>query len=187
MHVVMTVSENPGSMAPAVRDPDGAVPVHRRWARHLLIAALAACACLGAACAGRATTAPTSDPLPDLDGGISRSWMARPGIEQRVRLINPRLRTGDTLSIESVLKNVGADTVQVNRVVCELDVTTDLKIDAPFILCFAYSITGPLAPGQETAGWLHRVVRSPPGRYQLSIRHLLEPSVWVPTGLTVYP
>jgi hypothetical protein len=155
-----------------------------RSALALLVSAISACA-LG--CHGTQPVQPALDPVPDLDGNVSRAWRAREGIEQRVQLLNARLHTGDTLRIESRLKNVSSDTIVVNRVVCELDIEGDLKLASPLILCFAYSAKGPLAPGEEAVGTLSRIVLSEPGRYHVAIRHLLEPSVWVPAALTVYP
>jgi hypothetical protein len=139
------------------------------------------------ACSRNLATDAVSDPLPDLDGGVTRAWQSSAAITQRVRLLNAQLRTGDTLKIESVLKNISNQTIDVNRVVCELDVESGLNLESPFILCAAYSVKGPLAPGEEAVGYLQRVVRAKPGRYQIVIRHLLEPSTWVPAGLTVYP
>ena len=126
------------------------------------------------------------DPVPNLDEGIARSWQARPTIVQSVRLMNPGLRTGDTLKIESTLRNVGTQPVDITHVVCELDLE-GIETMSPLILCFAYSIDGKLEPGQEVTSRLMRIVTSPPGKYTIRVRHLLDPDVWVPAELTVRP
>jgi hypothetical protein len=151
--------------------------------------AVAAVASLGMACGGG--TAPRNpaenDPMPNLDRGTALAWQARPTIVQTVRLLNPGLRTGDTLMLESTLRNVSRQTVNVNRVVCELDLDTTMSTESPFIHCLIYSHDGPLAPGEVATSTLHRVVTAPPGRYTISVRHLLDPSVWVPAELTIRP
>ena len=140
------------------------------------------------ACGGNGTApAQTEDPVPDLDRGVALSWQARPTIVQTLRLLNPGLRTGDTLELESVLRNVSDKPVTVEYVVCELDLEGELRTEAPFILCFAYSIRGTLAPGESVVGRLQRRVVSEPGRYTIRVRHLLDPDVWVPADLTVHP
>ena len=126
------------------------------------------------------------DPVPNLDEGMARQWQARPAIVQSVRLLNPGLRTGDTLRIESTLRNVSDRPVDIRHVVCELDLE-GIDTMAPLILCFAYSIDGKLAPGEEVSSRLVRVVTSPAGKYTIRVRHLLNPDVWVPAELTVRP
>ena len=150
-------------------------------------AAVAAIALLSAsACGGNGTTpAQTEDPVPNLDRGTALSWQARPTIVQTLRLVNPGLRVGDTLKLESVLRNVSTAPVSIEYVVCELDIDGELKTEAPFILCFAYSVRGTLAPGEQVVGHLQRRIVSEPGRYTIRVRHLLDPDVWVPAELTV--
>ena len=126
------------------------------------------------------------DPVPSLDEGAARQWQARPAITQSLKLLNPGLRRGDTLRLESTLRNVSDKPVDITHVVCELDLE-GIETMAPFILCAAYSVRGTLAPGQEVTGRLERVVTSPPGRYTITVRQLLEPSVWVPAELTIRP
>jgi hypothetical protein len=75
--------------------------------------------------------------------------------------------------------------VSVEHIVCELDIDGELKTEAPFILCVAYSIRTTLAPGQESVGHLQRRIASGPGRYTIRVRHLVDPDVWVPAELTV--
>jgi hypothetical protein len=125
--------------------------------------------------------------MPDLDPGIALSWQARPTIVQTLRLLNPGLRQGDTLRLESVLRNVSDKPVSIEHVVCELDIEGELVTEAPLILCFAYSVRSTLDPGEQVFSRLERRVASPPGRYAISIRHLLDPGVWVPAELTIRP
>ena len=40
-------------------------------------------------------------------------------------------------------------------------------------------------PGEQITGHLQRVITSPPGKYSIRVRHLLDPAVWVPAELTV--
>jgi hypothetical protein len=151
--------------------------------------AIAAVVLLSAsACGGNGTSpAQTEDPVPDLDRGTALAWQARPTVVQTLRLLNPGLRVGDTLKLESTLKNVGTTPVGIEHVVCELDLEGDLKTYAPLILCFAYSIESTLAPGEEVTSRLERVINSEAGRYTIRVRHLLDPDVWVPAELTVHP
>ena len=150
------------------------------------LAASAIAVLAAAACGGNGTApAQTEDPMPNLDRGVPLAWQARPTIVQTLRLLNPGLRVGDTLKLESILKNVGTQPVSIEHVVCELDLEGDLKTEAPFILCFAYSIRGTLAPGEQVVGTLQRKISSGPGRYVIRVRHLLDPAVWVPAELTV--
>ena len=128
----------------------------------------------------------SGDPVPSLDEGTARRWQARPAIVQSLKLLNPGLRTGDTLQLESTLRNVSDKPVDITHVVCELDFE-GIETLAPFIACAAYSVSGTLAPGAEVTGRLQRVITSPPGRYTISVRQLLDPSVWVPAELTVRP
>ena len=128
----------------------------------------------------------TGDPVPSLDAGTALSWQPRPTIVQTVRLLNPGLRQGDTLRLESVLRNVSDQPVSIEHVVCELDLEGEISTESPLILCFAYSVRSTLAPGEHVWSRLERRVISPPGRYTISIRHLLDPSVWVPAELTIH-
>ena len=160
----------------------------RSIARRRMLAPLALI--LAAACSGgsnpKAPELKTGDPVPNLDEGIARQWQARSTIVQSVKLLNPGLRTGETLKIESTLRNVGDKPVDITHVVCELDIE-GIETMAPLILCFAYSIDGTLAPGEEVTSRLERPVTSPAGKYTIRVRHLLDPDVWVPAELTIHP
>jgi len=138
-------------------------------------------------CGSANPPAPTNDETPNLDSGRALSWQPRPAIVQTLRLVSTNLRSGDTLKLESTLKNVSNRTLDVERVNCELDIDTTMQMQAPLIYCFAYSMKGPIAPGETVTGRLERVVSAPPGRYSIAIKHLLNPDVWVPAKLTVHP
>ena len=159
----------------------------RHAARRRMLAPLALL--FAVACTGKNPKAPvqTEDPVPSLDAGLARKWQARPALVQSLRLLNPGLRQGDTLKLESTIRNVSAQSVDVSHVVCELDLEGELRTMAPFIMCFAYSIDGRLAPGEQVTGRLQRVVTSPAGKYTIRVRHLLDPDVWVPAELTILP
>lgn len=152
-------------------------------------AALASIAILLSSACGGNSRPPTGsgDPVPNLDAGGALSWQARPAIVQTVRLLNPGLRQGDTLRLESRLRNVSQQPVSIEHVVCELDIEGDLVTEAPLVLCVAYSVRSTLAPGEEVFSRLERRIASPPGQYTVTIRHLLDPAVWVPAELTVRP
>ena len=152
-------------------------------ARYVVALVLAGSGCGGN---GRPPTQAT-DPVPNLDAGGALSWQARPMIVQTLRLLNPGLRQGDTLRLESRLRNVSDRPVTIEHVVCELDIEGELATESPLILCVAYSVRGTLGPGEEVFSRLERRVASPPGRYAISVRHLLDPGVWVPAELTVRP
>ena len=148
---------------------------------------MAAIFVLAAAACGGNGTAPLQidDPVPNLDRGVPLAWQARPAIVQTLRLLNPGLHMGDTLKLESTLKNISDQPVTIDYVVCELDLEGELKTEAPFIMCFAYSARTTLAPGQQVTGTLQRRITSGPGRYTIRVAHLLDPAVWVPAELTV--
>jgi hypothetical protein len=145
---------------------------------------------IAAACGGgsnpKSPELSNGDPVPNLDGGGARAWQARPAIVQTLKLLNPGLRTGDTLKLESTLRNVSNAPVDITHVVCELDLE-GIETMSPLILCFAYSIDGKLAPGEEVTSRLQRIITSPAGKYTIRVRHLLNPDVWVPAELTVQP
>ena len=146
-----------------------------------VIAAAVAIAC------GSSNPPAQTDPVPNLDSGQALQWQARPAIVQTLKLLNSHLRQGDTLWLESTLRNVSNQVVTVERVVCELDIETSMGLEDPFIRCVAYSVNGPIAPGETATSHMQRVVTAAPGRYTISIRHLLDPDVWVPAELTVHP
>ena len=146
-----------------------------------VIAAAVAIAC------GSTNPPAQTDPVPNLDSGQAYQWQARPAIVQTLRLLNAHLRQGDTLRLESTLRNVSNRELTVERVVCELDIETTMGLENPFIHCFAYSAKGPIAAGETVSSQMQRVVTAAPGRYTISIRHLLDPDVWVPAELTVHP
>jgi hypothetical protein len=153
----------------------------RRMLAPLLLMIAAAC--------GSHPKAPAQegDPVPNLDAGVARQWQARPTVVQTLRLLNSHLRQGDTLRLESTIMNVSSTPVDLSYIVCEPDIEGNLQMMSPLIHCFAYSMDGTLAPGEQRRIELQRVVTSPPGRYTISVRHLLNPSVWVPAELTVHP
>ena len=158
----------------------------RAAARRRMLAPLAL---LIAAACGTSGSAPAQveDPVPNLDAGVGLQWQPRPALLQTLRLLNPGLHQGDTLKLESTIRNVSNKPVDLRYVVCELDLEGELQTMAPFILCVAYSVDGRLEPGQQVTGRLERIVTSPPGRYRISVQHLLNPGVWVPAELTVRP
>jgi hypothetical protein len=159
----------------------------RRMLAPLLLMIAAACGSHPKSPAQEQDREQEQDPVPNLDAGLARQWQPRPAIVQTLRLLNPGLHEGDTLKLESTLKNVSSQPVDISYVNCELDLEGELQTMSPLIYCFAYSMDGTLAPGEEVTGHLNRVIASPPGRYRISIRHLLKPAVSVPAELTVYP
>jgi hypothetical protein len=152
---------------------------------------LAALVMLASACGSSPTKAAApedgGDPMPNLDGGTGRAWQARPSIVQTVRLLTPGLRQGDTLRIQSTLKNISNQPVTINRLVCEVDIQTTMELEGPFIHCVIGVLESSLAPGEEDTRTVSRKVLAPPGRYTVSIRHILEPDVWVTADLTIHP
>lgn len=152
-------------------------------------AAMAAVVLVTASACGGNGTAPaqTGDPVPNLDLGAARSWQVRPGIVQTLRLLNPGLRVGDTLKLESVLKNVSDQPLTAHYLVCEPDLEGELETEPPFIHCVLGTMQGTLAPGQEEIRHLQRKIVSGPGRYTIRVAHLLDPIVWVPAEVTVHP
>jgi hypothetical protein len=107
-------------------------------------------------------------------------------LRQEIRLSPAQPRQGDTLWITSVLTSFGADVVSART--CGLDLRGPLELRDPFFRCAAYSIhRDPLAAGDSLVESDGGIVLSAPGRYELQVRHLLEPELWVRVSVTVRP
>lgn len=99
---------------------------------------------------------------------------------QTVRLSTARVATGDTIGITATIENRGEKVIHVTTVVCNLDTDGTIELMPPLILCFAYSASLDLAPGESVTGHYAARVASPSGHYRLQVRQLLEPqSLWV--------
>lgn len=107
------------------------------------------------------------------------------GLEQTVRLSPAEPAPGDTLIIASVVMNGTSLPVDVTSRICGIDVETTLKLTGTNVACAGYSMHGELAPGDSLLGSAMGVVASAPGTYNLRVRHLLNPDVWVEVPITV--
>ena len=104
---------------------------------------------------------------------------------QIVRLSPEKPVRNQVLTIESVIINDGGRLVDFTSRICGLDTQGDLALTGSLLMCAAYSMSAHLAPGDSIQGFDARVVTSPPGRYMLRVRHLLDPERWVEVPVEV--
>ncbi|HKG95695.1 MAG TPA: hypothetical protein VKA84_27545 [Gemmatimonadaceae bacterium] len=109
------------------------------------------------------------------------------GLRLIVRLSDNRPRSGEIFSVSSVIVNDGAAPIRVTSRICGLDVRSDAEL-APtgFAMCAGYSMQGMLAPGDSVVGSMPIALNvEQTGTHTLTVRHLLEPDVWVDVGVKV--
>ena len=136
--------------------------------------------------AGALSACRSSDALRPVTTPTLARRIVSDGLVQTVQLSSARVAPGDTVGITATLENRGEKVVRVTTVVCNLDTDGTVELMPPFILCFAYSASLDLAPGESVTGHYAARIASPPGHYRLHVRHLLEPqSLWVNLPLEV--
>ena len=128
-----------------------------------------------AACANG--TEPTTPGGPDATASVAFA----DGLVQTVTLSPQPVATGDILTIRSVITNRGAGPVTLERRACGLDLGGTLVVTYPptMMRCAAYSMTGPLAPGDSAVGIEYKQVASRAGLYELRVQHALHPAAAV--------
>ena len=129
----------------------------------------------------------TGPEAPEIDPGYADSIIGGPaaGLRQRVTVVPGRLAAGDTILVRSVLSNDGFVAVHQTSTICGLHLDGTLTFRDPFGRCGGYSMTGDLAPGDSVVDTRSVVVTSPPGSWNLEVRHLLEPSTWISVPVEV--
>jgi hypothetical protein len=128
-----------------------------------------------------------NSPLVD-DGAVARIAL-EPGLEQHIRIRPRRIHPGDQISIRSVIRNESNSYKTGEALVCHLEIRTNMEYESmdPLILCFAYSITFRLAPGDSLVLSSEGTVKSRPGVYAMVVRHLLRPDIDARIRVRVYP
>ena len=168
------------------------------WDRRLRCSARATCglaalvvAALSGACARRtpARTALPADQFTELTDRHDVQVTSSSGLQQRVILLTPGVRRGSHLRLRSVLKNTSDGPLEISARICGFDVSTDLSLDRSLVSdCRGYSVLGTLSSGSSLAEvWDGGKVDSPPGRYRVRVRHVLEPELWTEAWITVRP
>lgn len=126
----------------------------------------------------------------DADGESFRGSAERrlaDGLVVRVS-VEPSAAMFDTdITIRSVIVNTSSVAQEVQSRECGFDYAGTLRLSGPphVLKCMAYSGRRRIAPGDSVAGADLMRVKSPPGTYELRVRHLLTPETWVPVRVTV--
>lgn len=109
------------------------------------------------------------------------------GLVQEVTVSPIAPTTGSSLSVRSVIVNRGSTTVTLESRVCSLAFSGTLALQDPpgTMRCMAYSMTGPLAPGDSVVATDTKRVASPPGHYVLRVGHAVHPTATAEVPLTV--
>ncbi|GIV57528.1 MAG: hypothetical protein KatS3mg042_0441 [Rhodothermaceae bacterium] len=141
----------------------------------LLPLVLAACTLTGS---DPAPEAPVFDPVAGAYR-LDRAWPD--GLHQTLYLSTMEPANGDTLLIRSVVTHRGTEPVEATWRVCGLELTSEIRFEQAFVLCAAYSATGPIAPGDTLVAVDGGRIQASPGTYPLTVQHLLRP----PRSLTV--
>jgi hypothetical protein len=95
---------------------------------------------------------------------------------------------GDTLRIRSVVRNTGSEPVVVSARICGVDLRGGPALDVPWARCGGYSMDRhTMAPGDSIVEHDGGIVTSGIGEYELQVRHLLTPELWVKVPVMVRP
>lgn len=143
-----------------------------------------ACALLAAALLGACAGGASMSARP---GDGKGTVVLADGLVQEVTVSPVAPTTGSPLSIRSVIVNRGSTTVTLESRVCSLAFSGTLALQEPpaSVRCLAYSMTGPLAPGDSVVATDAKRVASPPGHYVLRVEHAVHPTATVEVPLTV--
>jgi hypothetical protein len=130
------------------------------------------------ACGGGEPGATTA---PELDPATRQASAAVGDLTQTVTLSATSLHPGDVLELRSTVVNGGARPVVATTRTCGFDVEAPPGVRGPdfWARCGAYSMSGPLAPGESRTEQEHVVIGDRPDLHTLRVRHLVEPELWV--------
>lgn len=108
------------------------------------------------------------------------------GLAQTVTIEPASPGSGSEVTIRSVVVNRGTESVTLVSRICGLDYGGTLALTNPpaVLKCAAYSRQGALAPGDSVVTADLMRVSSPPGTYELRVRHALTPEAWVTLPVT---
>lgn len=123
----------------------------------------------------------------DIEPGYTETPIVSQGgmLVQRVTVTPARPKMGDTIVVRSTLRNADDAPVPIVATICGVHLQGTLRFADPFVRCAGYSMAGDLAPGDSVSDSRAVVVASPPGMWELEVRHLLEPSIWVSVAVEV--
>lgn len=106
-------------------------------------------------------------------------------IEQSVRLTPDSPTSNRVVTIASAIISHEASPLDVTSRTCGLDVAGDLDLGGSLLMCAAFSRRTTLTPSESLTAFDARVVTSPPGRYTLRVRQLLDPEHWTEVPVVV--
>ena len=123
---------------------------------------------------------------PDPPGHTERVIAVGAGsLRQDITVTPQSPTTGDTITINSVLVNVGTAPVSTTATTCGLHLKGTLQTIDPFIHCAGYSQTVDLAPGDSVTDGRVLIVTAPAGEWVIEVRQLLDPDTWVAVAVRV--
>ena len=100
------------------------------------------------------------------------------GVEQAITVTPVEPRTGENITIESVITNVSTSSLELTSRICGLNLGGDLEMSLPLgvVRCAGFSQTVTLLPGETIRETELRTVNSPAGIFTLEVQHLLDPT-----------
>jgi hypothetical protein len=108
-------------------------------------------------------------------------------LEHAIRLASATVASGDTIHIWSVIRNAAATRFSHT-------ISNDLLIGGKLALGFPRDLVAlrsagreQLPPGDSVVRVERRIVVSPPGRYVLTVRHVMEPEITATADILVRP
>ena len=148
--------------------------------RHLIVVVV-----LASACRSVSSDAPATVDTP----GPAVELRLPSGLAQRVTLSPAAPAQGQNVSIRSVLRNNGSESIALTSRICGLDYSGTLKLSQPPEVgrCAGFSMGHPIAPGDSVVGADYMRVDSPPGEYTLRVCHALTPEAWFELKVRVSP
>lgn len=127
-----------------------------------------------------------AQPRVDVVGGVYVVTLS-PGVvlEQRLSVAPSEPLPRQSLRIESWLRNASRLPVQGAWSICGLHLQHAEQFLDITVRCGGYSAHGVLAPGDSVFDRRDILAPELPGTYQLEVRQLVEPSVWIPLTVVV--
>jgi hypothetical protein len=109
------------------------------------------------------------------------------GLVQAVTISPAALLDGNDIEVRSVIRNAGLLPIPLESRVCGLDYAGSLEVVSFLLHCAAFSQTTELAPGDSVVTTDIMRVASPPGQYELRVRHAVAPEHWASVPTLVRP
>ena len=147
------------------------------WTTSVL--ALGWIAAASSACANSQSGDPPSEPTSNPAAGAPPSASATlpGGLTQTVTITPSSPRSGENVTVRSVLRHGGSAPTNVESRICTLGFEGTLKLELPpdMGVCAGFSQHRSIAPGDSVVAATLQRVASPPGTYVLVVRHSLAP------------